>query len=82
MRRSFPASAVAAALGILLLVVAAGGWWWYQAQPGDEIAAEALPKAPSIAVLPFQDLSGDERLSRFPTASQPTSSPIFRPRAF
>ncbi|MCZ6523512.1 MAG: adenylate/guanylate cyclase domain-containing protein [Alphaproteobacteria bacterium] len=53
--------AVAAAL---LVVVAGGGLWWWQAQPDFEPVdpakmAFALPDKPSIAVLPFDNLSGD-----------------------
>jgi class 3 adenylate cyclase/TolB-like protein len=54
--------AVATALGLFLLVVAAaGGWWWRQA---GEPAGPALPDKPSIVVLPFDNLTGDERLGR------------------
>ena len=57
---------VAAALALLVVVAAAaGGWWWYQTRDGDSTAAQALPEPPSLAVLPFQNLSGDERLDRF-----------------
>jgi TolB-like protein/class 3 adenylate cyclase len=57
-------AAIAAA--ILLLLAGVGvGWWWYQRT---EVEAEAgglpLPDKPSVAVLPFDNLSGDERLGR------------------
>ena len=55
---------IAAALALLVLVAAAaGGWWWYRA--GGSTAEQTLPEPPSMAVLPFQNLLGDERLSRF-----------------
>ena len=54
--------AVATALGLFLLVAAgAGGWWWRQA---GEPAGPPLPDEPSVAVLPFDNLTGDERLGR------------------
>ena len=57
---------VAAALALLVVVAATtGGWWWYQTRDGDSTAAQALPEPPSLTVLPFQNLSGDERLDRF-----------------
>ena len=48
----------------LLIAIASGGLWWWQAQPDFEPAdpakmAFALPDKPSIAVLPFDNLSGD-----------------------
>lgn len=55
---------MAVALGILLLVAGIGGWW-YQTQQAREKAAGALPQPPSIAVLPFQDLSDEGQLGRF-----------------
>jgi class 3 adenylate cyclase/TolB-like protein len=67
-RRSWrlPGRAVAAALAALVVVAAAaGGWSWHVARDGDGTAAQALPEPPSLAVLPFQNLSADERLSRF-----------------
>jgi class 3 adenylate cyclase/TolB-like protein len=55
----------AATLALLVLVAAAaGGWWWYQTRIATT-AEQTLPEPPAMAVLPFQNLSGDERLSRF-----------------
>ena len=58
-------AAIAAAILLLLAGVGVGGWWWYQRT---EVEAEAgglpLPDKPSVAVLPFDNLSGDERLGR------------------
>ncbi len=57
--------ALAAALVFLVLTGAgAGGWWWYQAQVAAEAGGLPLPDKPSLAVLPFDNLSGDERLGR------------------
>ena len=53
------------ALLVAVVATAAGGWWWYQTRDGDSTAAQALPEPPSLTVLPFQNLSGDERLDRF-----------------
>jgi len=54
---------VGAMAAVLLLFAGAGAWWW-QTRPGFERAdparmALALPDKPSIAVLPFANLSGD-----------------------
>ena len=54
----------AVAAAVILAIVAGGGIWWWQ-QPDFEPAnlekyAFALPKKPSIAVLPFDNLSGDK----------------------
>ena len=52
---------VAAALALLLLAAAGvGGWWWQAGETG----GPPLPDEPSIAVLPFDNPSGDERLGR------------------
>ncbi len=51
---------VAAAL-LLALVLAAGAWWWRH--PG-QAAGPPLPDKPSVAVLPFTNLSGDPRWER------------------
>jgi class 3 adenylate cyclase/TolB-like protein len=60
-----PRRAIAAALALVVLVGAgAGSWWWYQTRIAGT-AGQTLPEPPSMAVLPFQNLSGDERLSRF-----------------
>jgi class 3 adenylate cyclase/TolB-like protein/tetratricopeptide (TPR) repeat protein len=49
---------VAAALALFLLVAAAaGGWWWRQA---GEPAGPPLPDEPSIVVLPFANLTGEQ----------------------
>jgi TolB-like protein len=58
-------AAIAAAILLLLAGAGVGGWWWYQRT---EVVAEAgglpLPDKPSVAVLPFDNLTGDERLDR------------------
>jgi TolB-like protein/class 3 adenylate cyclase/cytochrome c-type biogenesis protein CcmH/NrfG len=53
-------AAVAAVLVLLLLVsaAAAGAWWWLGR------GGPPLPDRPSLAVLPFDDLGGDERQKR------------------
>ena len=65
--RALPASgrrfAVFAALAVLVALLAGGGWWW-MSRPDFEPAdpkkyAFKLPEKPSIAVLPFDNLSGD-----------------------
>ena len=52
-----------AALGlVLLLAIGAAGWWWSKPdfEPADPTKfAFALPDTPSIAVLPFDNLSGN-----------------------
>ncbi len=83
----------AAAAVVLLLALGAGGAWyglWRPAPaPSDRakarvVAAAAakpalpLPDKPSIAVLPFDNLSGEARYGRLPTASPRTSSPTCR----
>jgi TolB-like protein/class 3 adenylate cyclase/Flp pilus assembly protein TadD len=54
---------VAAAAGAIVLVAAAGTAWWYRDRategPVEAAAALPLPDQPSIAVLPFDNLSGD-----------------------
>jgi class 3 adenylate cyclase/TolB-like protein/Tfp pilus assembly protein PilF len=62
-----PGRAIAAALALLFVVVAAataGGWWWYHTRV-ESTVEQTLPEPPSMTVLPFQNLSDDERLSRF-----------------
>ena len=54
----------AAAASIVLVLIAAGGAWWWQSQPDFVPAdpakfAHKLPENPSIAVLPFNNLTGD-----------------------
>jgi TolB-like protein len=57
--------ALAAALAFLALLGAGvGGWWWYQTQVAAEGSGPPLPDKPSIAVLSFDNLTGDERLGR------------------
>lgn len=59
----FHRSLFAATVAVLLLVIAGSVWWWSR-QPSIEPAdlekfAFALPDNPSIAVLPFDNRSGD-----------------------
>ncbi len=54
----------------VLALVAGGGAWWWQVQPDFEPAdatkmAFPLPEKPSIAVLPFANLSGDPEQAYF-----------------
>jgi adenylate cyclase len=56
-----------AAVAIIIVAVIAGGtgWWWLQQQPDFEPADQSkfafkLPDKPSIAVLPFDNLTGDK----------------------
>ena len=48
----------AAAMLVLLLALAAGGTWWLWFRPPD------VPERPSLAVLPFDNLGGDEATGR------------------
>ncbi len=55
---------IAAALVLLIMLTGGGAWWWSQ-QPDFEPAdpkkfAYKLPDKPSIAVLPFNNLTGDK----------------------
>ncbi len=61
-----PGRAIAAALALFVVVAAAtaGGWWWYHTRV-ESTVEQTLPEPPSMTVLPFQNLSGDERLNRF-----------------
>ena len=43
---------------LLLITAAAGGWWWWHP---NEPAGTPLPDKPSVAVLPFTNLSADPR---------------------
>ena len=61
LRRLRPA-ALATALLLALLAAGAGGWlWWYTTT---ELPASPFADRISVAVLPFDNLSGDERLGR------------------
>ncbi len=65
-----PWTASAAAI-VLLLVIAGGGTWWWQSQLPDFTPADPakmaykLPEKPSIAVLPFTNLSDDKQQEYF-----------------
>ena len=56
-------SLVKIALVVLLTAIGGGVWWWLQpvtTEPADPSrAAYSLPDKPSIAILPFENLSGD-----------------------
>lgn len=56
-------AAIAAGVALTLIAVSAAAWWWLQRpdlEPADPAKfAYALPAKPSIAVLPFDNLSGD-----------------------
>lgn len=56
--------ALAATLALLLVVagVGVGGWWWYQGHSSR--ASSAIATKASIAVLPFDNLGGDEATGR------------------
>jgi adenylate cyclase len=62
--RRQPWRIIAAAAAILVIVIVGGGyWWWLQPdfEPADPTKfAYALPDKPSIAVLPFDNLSGNK----------------------
>jgi TolB-like protein len=64
-RRRLMFKPVLAAALALVLAVGAGGWWWHQAREPDRADGSPLPSQPSIAVLPFANLSGDSRWERF-----------------
>jgi TolB-like protein/class 3 adenylate cyclase/Flp pilus assembly protein TadD len=57
-------AAIAAAILLLLAGAGVGSWWWYQSPIVAEASGPPLPDKPSVAVLPFDNLSGDERLDR------------------
>jgi TolB-like protein/Tfp pilus assembly protein PilF len=61
LRRARRLALPSAAALLLALIVAAGGWWWWR--PG-QTAGPPLPDKPSLAVLPFANLSGDPRWER------------------
>lgn len=54
---------LAAALALLLLGAGTGTWWWHQSQAppssAPKLNAPLLPAEPSVAVLPFANMSGD-----------------------
>jgi TolB-like protein/class 3 adenylate cyclase len=56
------------ALLFLLLLGGIVGWWWYGPQSRSEAGGPAQPGRPAIAVLPFDDLGGNERQQRFADA--------------
>jgi adenylate cyclase len=55
--------ALAAGIAALLALGSAGAWWWHQSRAAVQNAATDLilemPAGPSIAVLPFTNLTGD-----------------------
>jgi TolB-like protein/DNA-binding winged helix-turn-helix (wHTH) protein/Tfp pilus assembly protein PilF len=58
-----------AVLALLLVVAAgAGGWFWYKGSNPPGADGPPLADRPSIAVLPFDALAGDERQQRFADA--------------
>jgi class 3 adenylate cyclase/TolB-like protein len=61
LRRWRPAAIVAALL-LALVATGSGGWWWWQREGRDEAAP--FGDRISVVVLPFDNLSGDERLGR------------------
>jgi class 3 adenylate cyclase len=61
-----------AAVALLALVLAGGAIWWLWPE------APAFIGRPSIAVLPFDNLGGDEATGRLAAGSPRTSSPICR----
>ena len=64
--KQFPTGqTIVAAAALVLVIVISGGAWWWQSQPDFEPAdpakmAYALPDKPSIAVLPFDNLTRDK----------------------
>ena len=65
-RKSRRPSFAAAPVLLLIAIVAVGGAWWWMQQPDFEPADRAkfaytLPEKPSIAVLPFDNLTGDKK---------------------
>src|SRR4051794_4790990 len=64
-----PAYAAAAALAFLLLLgMGAAGWWWYGARSPSGAGGPTPLDRPAVAVLPFDDLGGDERQRRLADA--------------
>ena len=62
--RRFAPTAIAAGIAVLLALGGVGAWWWHGSGT-TEAAALPLPDQPSIAVLPFDNLSGDPTEERF-----------------
>lgn len=59
-------NAVYAVLAVVLAAIAAGGIWWSQQDRPVSTAADAVsPDKPSIAVLPFSNVSGDKDQAYF-----------------
>jgi TolB-like protein/class 3 adenylate cyclase len=62
-RRRLAPIALAAGVAALLALGGAGAWWWQQSRALVEAAATdpvlAMPAGPTIAVLPFANMSGD-----------------------
>jgi adenylate cyclase len=62
-RWRYPLRLIAAAVAILAILIVGSSYWWWQ-QPDFEPAnpekfAQKLPDIPSIAILPFDNLTGD-----------------------
>jgi TolB-like protein/Tfp pilus assembly protein PilF len=59
-----------AAVLLLLLAVAGGmgGWWWSEERRQPDADEWPLSERPAVAVLPFDDLGGDERQKRLTDA--------------
>ena len=62
-RPRFAPFALAAGVAALLILGSVGAWWWQQSRTAVDSAAMdpilAMPTGPSIAVLPFTNLTGD-----------------------
>ncbi|MBT4486079.1 MAG: hypothetical protein HOK30_25060 [Rhodospirillaceae bacterium] len=66
MSRGLLRGAAAVIIVIIVAMIAVGGTWWWQQRPDFEPADQArfaykLPDKPSIAVLPFDNMSGDPK---------------------
>jgi adenylate cyclase len=68
-RRRLAPLALAAGIAALLALGSAGAWWWQQNGVAVQSAAPdpvlAMPTGPTIAVLPFANLSGDPEQDYF-----------------